>query len=105
MNEIGVEELKRRHDGGEDLVLLDVREADEIRTAAIPWATWIPMNEIPNRTEELPRDKAIVVMCHGGVRSAHVTRFLEQNGFTNAANLAGGIDAWAARVDPAMARY
>ncbi len=105
MNEIGVEELKRRHDAGEDVVLLDVREADELATAAIPWATWIPMNEIPDRLEELPRDKPLVVMCHAGGRSARVTRFLEESGFTNAANLAGGIDAWATTVEPGMARY
>ncbi len=105
MNEIGVEELKRRHDAGEDLVLLDVREADELATAAIPWATWIPMAEIPDRLEELPHDKPLVVMCHAGGRSARATRFLEERGFTNAANLAGGIDAWATTIEPGMARY
>ena len=105
MSEIGVEELKRRHDAGEEIVLLDVREEDELQTAAIPWATWIPMNEIPNRTEELPRDVPIVVMCHAGGRSARVTRFLQHSGFTNAVNLAGGIDDWAARIDPSLPRY
>jgi len=105
VNEIAVEELKRRHDAGEALTLLDVREEDELRAAAIPWAAWIPMNEVPNRTAELPRDTPIVVMCHGGVRSAHVARFLEEMGFTNAVNLAGGIDAWSARIDPSVPRY
>ena len=49
IEEIAVAELKRRHDAGEDLLLLDVREPDEIATASIPWARAIPMAEIPAR--------------------------------------------------------
>jgi rhodanese-related sulfurtransferase len=105
VNAVTVEELKRRHDAGEEIVLLDVREPDELATAAIPWATWIPMAEIPGRLEELPRETPVVVMCHAGGRSARVTQFLEQNGFSNAANLTGGIDAWAETIEPTMARY
>jgi rhodanese-related sulfurtransferase len=105
VNEISVTELKRRHDAHDDFVLLDVREPDEIATAAIPWATTIPMGEIPTRLGELPSGKPIAVMCHGGGRSARVTAFLNQNGFPDAANVAGGIDAWSIEVDPSVPRY
>ena len=104
-DEISVDELKRRHDTGEDFMLLDVREPDEIATASIPWATAIPMMELPTRIGELPRDKPIVVMCHHGGRSERVTRFLTANGYDNAVNLAGGIDAWAVSVDTTVPRY
>jgi rhodanese-related sulfurtransferase len=105
IGEITVEELKRRHDGGEDLVLLDVREPDEIATASIPWATAIPMREVPMRIDEIPRDRPLIVMCHHGGRSERVAHFLAMNGYGNAVNLAGGIDAWSASVDPSVPRY
>ena len=105
MTEISVAELKRRRDAGEQLVLLDVRELDEIATASLPGATLVPMMEIPQRASELPTDRPIVVMCHAGGRSARVTQYLNQNGYPGAVNLAGGIDAWSSEIDPAVPRY
>ena len=103
--EIAVDELKRRRDAGEDFVLLDVREANELASASIPGATWIPMGEIPARIGELPRDKPIVCMCHHGARSERVAQFLAANGYAEAVNLEGGIDAWSVAVDPSVPRY
>ena len=103
--QIAAGDLKRRHDAGEDLVLLDVREPNELATASIPWATAIPMGEIPMRIGELPRDKPIVVMCHHGGRSDYVAQFLNANGYGNAVNLDGGIDGWSLAVDPSVPRY
>ena len=105
MIEISVDELKRRRDAGEDFMLLDVREPDEIETASIPWAQVISMREIPARIDEIPRDKPLVVMCHHGGRSERVAQFLEANGYEEPANLTGGIDAWSASVDPTVPRY
>jgi rhodanese-related sulfurtransferase len=105
MTEISVGELKRRHDAGDDVVLLDVREPDEVATASIPWATVVPMREVPARMSEIPRDKPLVVMCHHGGRSERVAQFLEANGYQNAINLVGGIDAWSLSVDPSVPRY
>jgi len=105
MTEITVAELAQRRDANEDLVLLDVREPDEVEIAAVPGATVIRMGEIPARLAELPTDRPIVVMCHHGGRSANVTNFLNANGFPNAVNLDGGIDAWSIHVDPAVPRY
>jgi rhodanese-related sulfurtransferase len=105
MNEISVADVARRHAAGEDFVLLDVREPDELATASIPWALAIPMGQIPERIAELPADKPIAVLCHAGGRSARVTAFLNQNGFPNAVNVAGGIDAWSTSIDQSVPRY
>jgi rhodanese-related sulfurtransferase len=105
MTEISVGQLKARRDAGDDIVLLDVRELDEVATASLAGATVIAMAEIPARLADLPTDKPIVVMCHHGSRSAHVTGFLNANGYPNAVNLEGGIDAWSSQIDPAVPRY
>jgi rhodanese-related sulfurtransferase len=86
-------------------LLLDVRENDERAAARIEPSVHIPMNEIPGRLEELPRDRPIVVYCHHGQRSAMVAGYLERAGFSRVSNLTGGIDAWSLRVDPSVPRY
>ncbi len=105
MNEISVSDLAQKHAAGEDFLLLDVREPDELAIASIPWATAIPMGEVKLRLDELPKDKPIAVLCHSGGRSGRVTAFLNENGFPNAVNVAGGIDAWSATVDPSVPTY
>jgi rhodanese-related sulfurtransferase len=105
VTEISVAELKRRRDAGEGLMLLDVREPIEVARASVAGATVIAMGEIPLHLAELPHERPIVVMCHHGSRSANVTHFLNANGFPNAVNLDGGIDAWSLEIDPAVARY
>ena len=105
MTEISVSELKRRVDAGELLMVLDVREPSELQTAALPFATPMPMGEISARIGELPRDRTIAVLCHGGVRSARVTQFLWTNGYEKAVNIAGGIDAWSREIDPSVPLY
>ncbi|MFN3594891.1 MAG: rhodanese-like domain-containing protein [Thiobacillaceae bacterium] len=89
----------------EDPLLLDVREPWEFERCHIEGAVSLPMNGIPARLAELPRDRDIVVICHHGVRSYHVARFLDHNGFTRVINLTGGVDAWAKEVDPTMPTY
>lgn len=87
--------------------LLDVREPEEFEIASLPEARLIPLGQIPARIEQIAdwKDVAIVVYCHHGIRSMHAINFLEHSGFTNLANLSGGIDAWAREIDPKMPRY
>ena len=105
ISEISPQELKTRLDQGEAIVLLDVREDEEVAIVRLPGAIHIPMGEVPGRLHELDPDKEIVVYCHHGVRSLRAAQFLAQRDFANVVNLAGGIDAWAIEVEPGMARY
>ena len=91
--------------GGRDVVLLDVREHDELAVAAVREALHIPMREIPARLGELDAAKPVVVMCHSGGRSRRVAEFLQGNGFSNVFNLQGGIDAWSTQLDSRVPRY
>jgi len=86
-------------------VLLDVREAWELERCALDNITWIPMRDVQLRVDELDPDKDIVVICHHGVRSFYVARYLEQQGFTNVYNLSGGVEKWARHIDPNMPTY
>ena len=88
-----------------DYALLDVREPWEVALGALPEAMTVPMNELPERLEALPADRPLVVLCHHGQRSGHVTAWLRRLGYDNAVNLEGGIDAWARAIDPAMPTY
>ncbi len=103
--DIDVEQLARRLADREPLCILDVREGWEVEICALAGAVHVPMASLPARLDDLPRDRPIVVVCHHGARSARVVGFLRHGGFERAINLKGGIDAWAARVDPVMARY
>ena len=86
-------------------VLLDVREPWEFQTCHIAQSQHIPMAQVPARVSELDRDAETVVICHHGGRSMQVALFLENQGFKRVHNLAGGVDAWARSVDPAMPKY
>jgi rhodanese-related sulfurtransferase len=65
----------------------------------------IPMQEIPARLAELPADRPIACLCHHGMRSQRVALFLAHQGYTDVANIAGGIDAWSRERDPGVPIY
>jgi rhodanese-related sulfurtransferase len=104
--DIDVHSVKQMLDRGERFVLLDCREPGEVATARIAGTMHIPMREIPARIAELgPQDARIVVHCHHGGRSQRVMQFLRQQGFDQAQNMAGGIDAWSQQIDSSVPRY
>lgn len=105
IGEILPQELSARLKCGEQPLILDVREPEEIAIAAFPGATHIPMGEIPSRVSELDPARETVVVCHHGIRSAQVAMYLARSGFARVMNLTGGIDLWAAAIDPALPRY
>lgn len=107
MRQIRPDELKQWLDDPQRQppLLLDVREPWEFDRCHIPNARLVPMGSIPNRLAELDAQRETVVICHHGVRSYHVARFLEHNGFKNVINLSGGVDAWAKEVDRTMPLY
>jgi rhodanese-related sulfurtransferase len=105
VREIPVEELKARRERGETPLVIDVREGWELQLASIPDVVHVPMNELPGRLAEFSRDVETIVMCHAGGRSLRVAHFLANQGFTNVANLSGGISAWSESVDATVPQY
>lgn len=105
-----VEQLKAMMDAGQlqrgEAIVLDVREPHELAISALPGpgVVHMPMQTVPARLAELPRDRPIAVLCRVGGRSAQVTAYLRRQGF-DATNIAGGINAWAARIDPSLKPY
>ena len=105
MKSVTVHELKQMIDNKEDFQLIDVREPFENDICSLG-ALLIPLAEIPNRINDISKDKKVVIHCRSGARSGNAIGFLEQNyGFDNLYNLSGGILAWANEIDPAMETY
>lgn len=95
----------REHLDAHQPFLLDVREPWEFAICHLDHSELMPMRQIPQRIHTLEKEQETVVICHHGVRSRIAGHYLEQAGFTNIINLAGGIDAWAKQVDPGMTTY
>ena len=87
-----------------DCCIIDVREPHEYRIANLN-GYLIPLNDLPKRVNELDSAKDIVVYCHTGRRSGRAVDFLREVGFRRVKNLKGGIDEWAAKIDPSLPRY
>ena len=112
--EISVKEVRAKLEGGEPFILVDVREPNELELASLPEEEFIsmPLSDLrERRLEAVPdalnssKEADVVVFCHKGLRSAQVTVFLRQQGWTNAVSMAGGIDSWAEEIDESVGRY
>jgi rhodanese-related sulfurtransferase len=111
--EISVQEVAQKLTQNESFVLLDVREAHELKSASMPQGsfTHLPLSDLAARlldaipAEMQAKEQEVVVLCHHGVRSAQVTAWLQQQGWTNVLSMAGGIDAYAQEVDPSVGSY
>ena len=94
---------------GREPMVLDVREPWECQTASVTPDGFalqaIPMHEIPARLDELDAEQPVACLCHHGARSQRVALFLENQGFSQAVNTSGGIDAWSVEHDTAIPRY
>ncbi len=103
--EISVEAYDRMRRDGAPHVLLDVREPKELALCKLDGSIDIPMGEVPDRLADIAGDGMLVVLCRTGNRSGKVVSFLREQGYDNATNLVGGINAWAERIDPEMEPY
>ncbi len=92
--ELSTDEFRDLLAKGWDGMLLDVRTPEEYQARNIEGSHFIPLQELPRRLGEIPNDKPIVIHCKSGVRSANACLFLAEQGYSDLANLAGGIDAW-----------
>ena len=104
--QVSVEELKRKRDAGENFFLLDVREPHEVPIANLG-APLIPVGELEKRIGEIAshKDDEVILHCRSGSRSQKAALILKNAGFTNVSNLAGGVLAWADKIDPTMPKY
>jgi sulfur-carrier protein adenylyltransferase/sulfurtransferase len=102
---ISVHDLKRKMESNGAVTILDVREPFEYEIARIEGSNLIPLGELPDRLDELDRDRYTVVHCHSGARSAKAVQLLRRAGFTNVFNLEGGIDEWSEEIDPTVPKY
>ena len=102
---ISVEDFHRRRQSGEKFLLLDVREPHEHAIVQIPDAIPFPLSEIPARMHELDSAQTYTLSCHHGTRSLQAYYQLKRAGFAHLRILTGGVNAWAEKVDPSLARY
>lgn len=104
IKEITVQELKAMIDGKEDFQLIDVRESFEYEVSNLDGLS-IPLAGILIEADKVSKDKPVIVQCRSGKRSAQAVMLLQQQGYTNLANLKGGILAWKAEIDPTIDVY
>jgi len=108
--EINVQTFGQRLQTGFDNVqLIDVREPWEVDRAAIAGFVNLPLSTFGEWESQIHQrfdlDTETIVMCHHGIRSAQMCQWLRQQGFTDARNLVGGIDAFSCQVDASIPRY
>ena len=106
MQSITATELKQRLDNGEDVQIVDVREASEVAIGTIPNSIHIPLAQVLERMSEIDPSRDTVVHCKMGGRSARAIEGLERSGYAGKLfNLTGGIIAWSNDVDPSVPKY
>ena len=105
IKEIDVNVLKEKLSNNDDFILLDVRTDSEYYLSRIKGSIHIPMQLVPQKLDDLDKNKEIIVQCKSGKRSAKVCEFLLNNNFKNVKNLAGGILDWAKKIDPSITVY
>lgn len=105
MKEITVQDLQVLRDTNTPHILLDVREDWEFAIGHIEGSMNIPMNTIPSNLDAVDRSASVICLCHHGMRSEQVARYLEAQGYADVTNVLGGIDAWSRQVDGSVPTY
>jgi rhodanese-related sulfurtransferase len=108
--EITVHDLATRlREEPSTLQLIDVREPEEVAIARVEGFVVLPLSQYtawsPTISTRFDPSAETLVLCHHGVRSFQMCRWLQDRGFTNVKNIVGGIDAYALLVDPHVPRY
>ena len=79
---------------GTAALIVDVREPREFESLRAPGAVLLPLAEFVARYTDLPQDRPLLLLCRSGARSQRATAFLVQQGFSDVANIDGGMIAW-----------
>jgi glyoxylase-like metal-dependent hydrolase (beta-lactamase superfamily II)/rhodanese-related sulfurtransferase len=98
-------ELRSLLAGPEPPILLDVRPLPGRTLAHLPGDRHIPLSELGSRSNELPKDRPLVVYCQFGARAREAVELLQARGFTQAVALEGGLDEYSRVADPSVPRY
>lgn len=96
VKQISVSSLRSRIEQDSNIIMIDVREHEEVIHGMIPGAVHIPMNEIPAHVDELRAHSEIIFICRSGYRSERVCEYLQQLGLESPVNMEGGMLAWTA---------
>ena len=92
-----VQDLAARLDRGDDVLVLDVRSAEEyVQDGHVKGSVLIPLPDLAMRLNEVPTNRPIACFCRSGNRSQVAADLLRQKGYTNVANVLGGIKGWRA---------
>lgn len=102
---ITCQELSQRLEAGDPLLLLDVREPEELQISRLESVLNIPLLQLPTRMGEIDPTAEIVVICRTGNRSGQATSYLRTHGFEKVHNLAGGMNRWAEEIDSKLPVY
>lgn len=107
IKEISCTELKRRLDAGEQPIILDIREPHELEICSLKNTFHIPLGDLRFRLDELDnhKDSEIIIYCRTGRRSLMAAQFMQECGFSQVFNLAGGVYAWSDEIDPSFEKY
>ena len=92
--QLSTDEVKKMKEGGAKFTLVDVRTPQENAVRRLAGSKLIPLKELADRANEIPRDREVVLYCQNGVRSLLACRMLRKLGFTQVKNMAGGISRW-----------
>ena len=99
LRSISVDQLRQRL-AGPPPFLLDVREPWEYAAGHVPRAELIPLGQLEQRVAEVPRDRAVLAICHSGSRSLAAVGYLHGLGYRDVVNVDGGTAAWIERGYP-----
>jgi adenylyltransferase/sulfurtransferase len=99
------EKLSERIKEGNPPKLIDVRNPVELAISTFPGADSIPIEKLPHYFSVWNRDQEIIFICRTGLRSVRALKMAEAQGFTHVSVLQGGINAWAAEIDPEIRQY
>ncbi|HLC62941.1 MAG TPA: rhodanese-like domain-containing protein [Candidatus Nanoarchaeia archaeon] len=94
VQKISAEQLKKKLDNKEPVIIIDVRTNEELQFGKIKSSIHIPMHLLPQQLSQLDKNKLIILYCHSGQRSSVCAEYLEKQGFKKVANLLPGILAW-----------
>ena len=103
--EITVMQAKELREKNPSIQFLDVREPEEVEIGNISKTLHIPLNLIPYKLADIPKEEPLIVYCHHGMRSLKAVEYLKAKGFNNVINLKGGIHEWSTKIDSSIPTY